>query len=184
MEPALKLAPLRSIALACAAALLGGSSCPTTNTGTPGGIDPIDFAYTAPTTIVGSNHSADAGLVGRKEVGLQFHIRAPLELKNVVLSWWPAGNKTASQSLERTLNRSFNPAQNSSVGHTEFIEIPNGSSFGTCEGIYYMFASVYQVQGQNPGLFVGTPALILPTKQVVNGQIQQALCAEPPGPDQ
>jgi hypothetical protein len=170
--------------LALAAATL--AACQTTGSTAP---NAVDITYSVPTSITTSssgvdNHFADVELVARKEVGLQFHIRQPVEVKNVVLSFWRAGNNAGEQTVEHVLNRSFDPGPSGSIGFTEYFEIPNGEDFEQCEGLYYMFAATYQVQGSSNALFIGGTKLILPTKRVVNGQIQQALCADPPPPEQ
>src|SRR5262245_9257919 len=131
-------------------AVLGG--CPN---GTTSQVRPaVEIAYALPTTIDGSNQFADVDIVGRKQVGLVFIFRKPVEINNVVLTYWRAGNNVGARRDERTLHRSFSASENETVGFTEYFEIPGGSDLQQCDALYYTFAAGYRVAGDaNNGLF-------------------------------
>lgn len=170
--------------IACVAAALAAavSACQSTS-GSSGGPPPVDIVYSQPSTIEGANHFADVELVGPKQVGLQFTLRQNTTIKSIVLSRWAAGNNAGEQSETFTLNQVFAATPAQAVGHTFYFEIPNSASFEQCEGLYYTFGAVYQVEGESQNaLYLGGARLILPTKKRVGNTIQQALCGDPPPP--
>ncbi len=139
--------------------------------------------YTLPTAIDGSNLFGNPSMQGIKRVGLQFQLTQTATLKNMVLSYWPAGNNAGSQSLEVSLNQTINASPSQPVGHTAYVEIPGSAAYEPCEGLYYSMAATYQVEGAaTPGLFLGGAQLILTTQRRVGNTIEQTLCPEPPGP--
>lgn len=144
----------------------------------------VQVVYSLPTTISGGNAFADVELVGRKQVGLQFSLRQTATLKTVVLSHWAAGHNDDAQSQTFTLDQTIAASPDQPVGFTAYFEIPGGANFDQCEGLYYTFGAVWQVDGETSNsAFFGQARLILPTKKVVGNTIEQALCAEPPPPD-
>ncbi len=159
-------------------------SCQNPPASSGGGPPPVQIVYALPTTIDGANTFADVELVGRKQVGLQFTLTQNATLKSIVLSHWAAGHNDDAQSQTFTLNETIGASAAQPVGITKYFEIPGGANFDQCEGLYYTFGAVYQVEGEpNNGAFFGQARLILPTKKVVGNTIEQALCGQPPPPD-
>jgi hypothetical protein len=147
-----------------------------------GGVNTIEVTHNPDGTVT-ENHGGDPSLVGRKEVHVNATMSAPVTLQNIVLSYWTAGNKAGSRSTEKVINQAFNPSSPAGVGTAFNIEIPDAADHDVCSGLYYMFAASYR--NGTPGTFISQPRLILPTeKRLPNGSIQQAQCAQPPGPEQ
>ena len=168
----------------CAAVL--AAACALACQTTPGGSSgpgPVQIVYSVPTTITGTNLLDNPATKGTKRVGLQFQLTQTTTIKNVVLSYWRAGNNAGNQSLEVNLNRTVAASPSQPAGFTAFIEIPNSASYEPCEGLYYSMAATYQVDSAaSPGLFLGGAHLILTTQKYVGNTIVQALCSTPPGP--
>jgi hypothetical protein len=160
------------------------------NTGT--GSNALDVLYLGPFTVVttvgpgGSlnvDHAGDPSFVGPKEVGIQLNVFEPMTIHNLVLSYWPAGNKAGSQSIQKAINQSYTPDQGG-IGLPHVFEIPGTAQYGVCDALYYMFAVSYQRDGSTSSLYIGQPRRIMPTKPAgASSELPQALCAEPPGPD-
>lgn len=126
-----------------------------------------------------TNFGGDPALVGPKEIVVVTVLSRPTTLKNIVVSFWRAGDKAHSQSTEKTINRAFDPAR-----VQEQVRIPGSEQLGVCDAMYYMVAVSYQ-EGSTPGTFLSQAHLIQPTKTLgPNGTIEEALCPQPPGPDQ
>ena len=146
-----------------------------------GGVNTIVVTHNSDGSVT-EDHGGDPSLVGRKEIHVNVIIFAPVTLQNIVVSHWPAGNKAGSRSTEKVINQPFN-AGSSGVSTVFNIEIPDAEQNDLCSGLYYMFAASYR--NGTPGTFISQARLILPTtKRLPNGSIQQAQCAQPPGPEQ
>lgn len=129
---------------------------------------------------VEANHGGDAELVGRKEIFVSIAAQEPTEVRTVLLTWWLAGHRVGSHTIETAINQVL--PGNSSRGVN--VVIPESTGLQVCEGLYYMWTVTYRFTDGVPGTFIGQPRLVMPTKTPAsNGQIQQAMCVAPPGPD-
>lgn len=153
----------------------------------PGNIDVDSVAFTVVRTTnldgtVSETHE-DPDLVGPKEVRVGITVNEPTELLTILLTYWRAGNNGGSETIERSVDQSYDPPSGG-IGLFHFIEIPGVEDFEQCEAFYYMTTVNYKDENEQPGVWIGSPKLVMPTKKLANGQIEQATCAEPPGPDE
>lgn len=125
-----------------------------------------------------TNFNGDPALVGPKDIVVVTSMGNTTTVKNIVVSFWRAGDKAHSQSTERAINQTFNPSN-----LQEPVKIPGSEQLGICDAMYFTVAVSY-VEGTTPGTFFCQAHLIQPTETIgPNGTIQQAQCAAPPGPD-
>ena len=117
----------------------------------------------------------NADLAGKmKTIGIDVTAPEGYHTTSILLNHWFAG---------------FNPgppAQTFPVDHhgnfSFTADVPESDHLETCEGMYFMVTIQYTAPNGQNGVFIGEPKLIMPTKHVSGNTIEEALCAEPPGP--
>jgi hypothetical protein len=130
-----------------------------------------------------TNFGGDPALVGPKDIVVVTSLRNTTTVKNIIVSFWRAGDKAHSQSTEKAINQTFNPGPGGE-NLQESVKIPGSEGLGICDAMYYMVAVSY-VEASTPGTFVSQAHLILPTETIgPDGTIRQAQCVAPPGPEQ
>jgi hypothetical protein len=180
-----------SIALLCVSWIASSSCSDCSNSGS-GGLSAVEVQFMEPTTVITTqnldgtvtvDHGGDPELVGTKEVGIQIIFREPRELLTTLLTFWPAGYRESEETIEYTHNQSYEPSSPAGIAVSVRREIPGSEELQMCEGMYYMWTVTHRPLDGEAGVFIGQPRLLLPTKRrLPTGQIEQALCSEPPGP--
>jgi len=165
----------RALIAAAGAALSLAASCP--SNGPP---PPARFFTVAPRTYLGIGVPfGDAEDVGTKRVSLAAAAFEPIEITSVRLTHWLAGHNDAATTREFDPN-ALTPNGNPPL---EYF-IPGSEDLDVCEALYFSWAVTYRVVDGVPGAYFGAAEQIMPTRtRLANGSIEQALCAEPPGPE-
>jgi hypothetical protein len=118
--------------------------------------------------------------IGKKEVALKLTARKDLSIKNILLTYWDAGQNRLSKSIEFNTIQNLSPTADSIFIFKQFL--PDSEKKELCQGMYFMWTLSYQIANDTTmGMYIGQPQLVMPTeKRNPNGSIEQALCAEPP----
>lgn len=112
----------------------------------------------------------------QKTVGIDVTAPAGYITNQILLSNWFAGHNNGAPAHTHSVNYNSNYSFSTPLPQSEHLKI--------CEGMYYMFTITYTTPSGSTGAFIGQPRLIMPTKEYdQNGQLVQALCVTPPGPD-
>ena len=152
----------------------------------------IDVSHLEPRTIIvetridgttARNEIADPELQGPKKIGIQIGILAPTTISTILFTYWRAGNASAPDTDIIAVNESFGEDDINS-GHP-FFHTPAGvESLEPCGGFYYVWTVNYTRGNGEPATYLSQPRLGFITKRrSATGQIQQALCEPPPGPN-
>ena len=128
---------------------------------------------------VSSTESDDLELVGPKRVGLAITALQSFDMGTIVLTFWPAGSNDFADSIEIPVDETFE----ANTAHSFPREIPGSADLGLCDALYYSWTFTYHDAAGRPGTYFGQARRLMPTKRFTNGQLEQALCAEPPGPE-
>jgi hypothetical protein len=117
----------------------------------------------------------DPELVGAKQVGIRVDAGSNHILQSgeaVKLTYWLAGDNASSSTLN------FNG--NGEAIATFQIQLPGSETLEICKAMYYMWTVTYEDSQGVRGIYFGSTKLLMPTKEVRNGQIEEAMCAAPP----
>ena len=182
MRSAIKYLPFH---VCMALAALFAISCETTQNNDPPG---ITFQVLEHQTWIPSIEpdgtlmwtTGDPDRVGRKQVRIRMTVSQPTEITTTLVTFWPAGDNAAAETLQRSFDELYEPA--TSIQLNRFEQIPGAEDYDLCEAMYYMWTVNYKKADGQPGTFISQPRLIMPTRKLVAGEIEETTCEEPPGP--
>lgn len=136
-------------------------------------LEPLEVLDLATQTVASDGTVSDAEWIGKKRVRIAIdpgdHALQPAGAGVQVSFWKPGG-------FEDTEAAQLVPGSS-----TEFrFDLPTSEELGICQYLLYRWTVVYDHAGTGtPGTFIGQTRFVMPTKQMVNGQLVQALCSGP-----